>query len=1069
MTFAPIAIIGRACLLPGANSPEKLWENSLSKNDCLTTVPDNFWKVSSDELENHEDKISSYRGGYIYHFDTLFTPQGFHLSPENILNQDTLTKWLLHVGRLALQNAKVEQHSILQQTGVIMGNLSYPTVELSEFAYSVWSQQSARVPHHRFMSGYPIITMAKCLGLNRKAFAIDAACASSLYAIKLACDELHTNRAELMLAGGINCADDLYLHKGFTALQALSLSGQSRPFHHNADGLVPAQGCAIVVLKLLENALKDEDKIYGVIRGIGLSNDGGQNGFLAPAMDGQIRAMKNAYEMSGIQPKDISWIDCHATGTKVGDKIEMESMQSLFEKPKNISLGTLKANIGHTITASGCAALINVLSGFEHHLKIPSRIAKNQAIDCPFELLESPQEWGHSKIAAVNSFGFGGNNAHLIVQAFDNKTYSKNIYVAQKKENKKRKYGIIAIQLRVGNINTVEEFKKIIQSNTLNDDYNPKIASIKLPIKSTKFSPVDLQHTLGQQLVLLELMHECMTMHPHLLNDSEHTGVYIGMQTEPDIARFSVKWRGGENTKHIMPKLTSAHVLGCMPNIVTNRLNNQYNFKGPSYSVSCEENSGLTALHIGLNALAKNEINTAIIGAVDLSCEKVHNNAVQQMYSSDKHQSCDAGVIFVVNRLVDINVTHHSIFGVITEDDVENFELSQTREIHKLLGYSHCSDGILNLLSKIVTNTTTLEANNKIKTARQTKLKSTMKQSDANPKIAFVFTGAQTSYPKMGEGLFKKFLLPAEYQKHQNIINKINSIQHINELSVLEELKLSSFMSQLHAKISREYFGLVPDICIGHCAGETNALFAMDVWEDQDALFHDLYKSGLYHHILTGEFSILQQYKIKDWQSIRIMAPVNRVTQLCEKGVYVTIINTHNDCVISGDVENCKKTVRKVLTEFPTAGIKDLPYSMVIHCPEFLSQRSQWKKIHTRKINHKASNFCLYSAGTQQFIENSEESIANALTQLAMLPVDFPQVVERAWNSGVRIFIEHGPRNLCTGWIRDILGNKPHLAISYDVKSIHPMKQLLTLKQQLQQQVSIKLKLNQDLYEHESL
>src|SRR5262249_10957393 len=155
-----------------------------------------------------------------------------------------------------------------------------------------------------------------------------AACASSLYAIKLACDRLHDGSADVALAGGVNHADDLFLHLGFTALSALSPTGRSRPFHRAADGLVPAHGAAVVLLKRLAEA--DGDRILAVIRGVGVANDGRGRGLLVPVESGQVRAMRAAYAASGIAPHEISLVECHATGTAVGDAVELRSMREVF-------------------------------------------------------------------------------------------------------------------------------------------------------------------------------------------------------------------------------------------------------------------------------------------------------------------------------------------------------------------------------------------------------------------------------------------------------------------------------------------------------------------------------------------------------------------------------------------------------------------------------------------------------------------------------------------------------------------------------------------------------------------
>src|SRR5205814_1957286 len=148
--------------------------------------------------------------------------------------------------------------------------------------------------------------------------------------LKNACDCLHEHRADVMVAAAVNRADDLFLHVGFSELQALSPSGRSRPFHRDADGLLPAEGAAAVVLKRLADSIRDGDEILGVIRGIGISNDGRKGGFLAPDSSRQVAAMRAAYEISGVDPRRVGFVECHATGTHTGDLAEVRSMTEVF-------------------------------------------------------------------------------------------------------------------------------------------------------------------------------------------------------------------------------------------------------------------------------------------------------------------------------------------------------------------------------------------------------------------------------------------------------------------------------------------------------------------------------------------------------------------------------------------------------------------------------------------------------------------------------------------------------------------------------------------------------------------
>ena len=189
------------------------------------------------------------------------------------------------------------------------------------------TQPSASIaPLNRFAVGLPAGLLAQALGLGGGSMTLDAACASSLYALKLACDELTAGRVDAMLAGGLNRSDSMYTQMGFSQLRALSTSGRCSPLDAAADGLMVGEGAVVFVLKRLEDAVVHGDRILCVIRGIGLSNDIG-GGLLAPAQEGQLRAMRAAYRQAGWRPGDVDLIECHATGTPVGDAVESASLR----------------------------------------------------------------------------------------------------------------------------------------------------------------------------------------------------------------------------------------------------------------------------------------------------------------------------------------------------------------------------------------------------------------------------------------------------------------------------------------------------------------------------------------------------------------------------------------------------------------------------------------------------------------------------------------------------------------------------------------------------------------------
>ncbi len=224
------------------------------------------------------------------------------------------------------------------------------------------------------MAGLPAMVLAEALGIGGGSFTLDAACASSLYALKLAVEELRSGRCDVMLTGGVSRPDCLYTQMGFSQLRALSPSGRCAPFDAGADGLVVGEGAGILVLKRLEDAVAAGDRIYATIAGVGLSNDIGGN-LMQPDSRGQVRAMRAAYQEAGWGPGDVDLVECHGTGTPVGDGVEFESLSEVWrgrqtEAGKTTVIGSVKSNVGHLLTAAGAAGLMKVLLAMRYK-KLP--------------------------------------------------------------------------------------------------------------------------------------------------------------------------------------------------------------------------------------------------------------------------------------------------------------------------------------------------------------------------------------------------------------------------------------------------------------------------------------------------------------------------------------------------------------------------------------------------------------------------------------------------------------------------------------------------------------------------
>ncbi|MEO5727175.1 MAG: polyketide synthase, partial [Byssovorax sp.] len=444
MTFEPIAIVGQACALPGALTPEALWANVLRGESAVTSPPEGRWRLPAWHAMGtpgaQEERAWSDAGGYVRGFESVFDPSGLRVPEAGLRALDPVFQWTLHTARTALRSAGMAEHEPSARAGLVLGNLSFPSASMSRYAESVWLEAlgkdflggraaaQAGVTHpdarNRFMSGLPAHLTAQALGLGGGAFALDAACASSLYAIKLACDRLHDRAADLMLAGAVNAADSLFLHIGFSALSAMSRTGQSRPFHREADGLVPSEGAVFFALQRLDDARAAGRPILGIIRGIGLSNDGRGRGLLAPSEEGQIRAMRLAYAAAGLAPSDVGFVECHATGTPVGDATEIRSLADVFAGCSDVPIGSLKSNLGHLITAAGGAGLIKILGSFTAGTIAPTIHAGASIAELagsPVRLATEAEPWRATgrRIAAISAFGFGGNNAHLLVEQDD--------------------------------------------------------------------------------------------------------------------------------------------------------------------------------------------------------------------------------------------------------------------------------------------------------------------------------------------------------------------------------------------------------------------------------------------------------------------------------------------------------------------------------------------------------------------------------------------------------------------------------------------------------------------------
>ncbi|RIK69172.1 MAG: type I polyketide synthase [Planctomycetota bacterium] len=579
---ARIAIVGLGGIFPGAENPEDYWRNIVEKRDQTRDVPAGRWV-----LDPHKaiaaaplpDRVYSLRGCFVNPF--TLRPDGLLLDESVVARLDPMYHMALHAARDAYLAARMDGVD-RSRIGVVLAAIALPTDSSSAITQELLGPQierllkraargdsaSTRLTHdagelrtHPLNSrvvGFPAALVAQALRLGGGCYTLDAACASSLYALKLACDELRAGRADAMLAGGVSRPECLYTQMGFTQLRALSPSGRCAPFDAECDGLIVGEGAGVVVLKRLEDALRDGDRVYAVVRGVGLSNDIGGS-LLAPDSEGQLRAMRAAYAQAGWAPDAVDLIECHGTGTPTGDAVEARSLRALWQgldgPVGRCPIGSVKSMIGHLLTAAGAAGLIKVLLGMREGVLPPSINYRDHGDviplgGSPFRVQTKAEEWNRRaaapRRAAVSAFGFGGINAHVLLEEWADSEKPRGRSArgdtsggdARTAENAKRAEGereaageavaIVGMAAKYAGAESLDAFAELIlgdmpftesrraggtdpKSGAANGhmEGSPgdvlKLAGLEIPAGRFRIPPAELPEILPQQLLMLEV------------------------------------------------------------------------------------------------------------------------------------------------------------------------------------------------------------------------------------------------------------------------------------------------------------------------------------------------------------------------------------------------------------------------------------------------------------------------------------------------------------------------------------------------------------------------------------
>lgn len=423
----PIAIIGMACRFPGnVNSPDDFWKLIENRVDAIREVPKNRWDANTyyDPDPEAPGKMYTKMGGFLDEIEN-FDAQFFGISPKELRSLDPQQRLLLETSWQAFENSGIDITTLKgSNTGVFVGilNTDYARSHLFSMdfnridAYSItgmsFSTASGRVSYF--------------YGLEGPNIAIDTACSSSLVSVHLACHSLKNHECNMAVAGGVNLILTPEVHIGFCKMKALSPDGRCKSFDASADGLSRGEGCGMIVLKRLSDATKDGDPILAIIKESAVNQDGKSNGLAAPNGLAQRKVIKSALSRAGIKPDAVSYIEAHGSGTPLGDPIEMNAIGSIYGQNRDsdnvIYVGSVKANIGHLESAAGVASIIKTVLAINNK-KIPPQLHYNEPNpeiawnDFSVKIPTKLTPWTNSKkIAGVSAFGFGGTNAHIILE-----------------------------------------------------------------------------------------------------------------------------------------------------------------------------------------------------------------------------------------------------------------------------------------------------------------------------------------------------------------------------------------------------------------------------------------------------------------------------------------------------------------------------------------------------------------------------------------------------------------------------------------------------------------------------
>jgi acyl transferase domain-containing protein/3-hydroxymyristoyl/3-hydroxydecanoyl-(acyl carrier protein) dehydratase len=719
-----LAIIGSGALFPG-NNGKKAFFNKLIANETFTV------------LESYNNKtIERGKVDAIGPFEEL----GIHDSDS----LSDIYKWTYMVCREALEESGyINNDTVLNRTGLIMGSLFTPIAKdlglirtylkedneniikalLEDDHFNLdlsWGERNSYSKDY-YSFTQPTASIANVLKLNGPIVSFNAACATPLYAIRLASLYLTSRKADLMIVGS-HCYNDSFYSSCalFDILGVLCENGRSKPFDKTSEGLIIGSGAGAFAVKRLCDVEKDKDNVLAVVDSIGWGNDGGANALLAPGIDGQIRAYEDAYKEE-ISP-DVDYIECHATGTKAGDLAELNSLSHFF-KSKGVKplIGATKGNTGHFFTASAHASILKIIYAMKHNL-IPATVRIAAPLSSSDNYLNGDAlvlkniPWPRKrrrKRAAINAFGFGGINAHLVLSEYDEQNKTKAIRLPTISS-----LAIVGMALHIGEIDSLQKFHKALlsgkkTSNATNEkrwgnkeqehEFMKAIGLHDLPkgafVNSINFDflkfrlpPKDDMYFCRKDLLLLSVAEKALNDAQINPGDVRRTAVIVNISQDYSDFKFQSSFQLQEQLydslkrsystlnerqiREIIRILIESDRLrdnpdsasGLIANIKANRISSHWKFEGPSFIIAERENSFARSLELSRFILSEQLANCVVLGTIELAGELSHLFVLKELNLIEKVRKTGIGegaTVIVLKRKEDALKNDDRIYAYI--------------------------------------------------------------------------------------------------------------------------------------------------------------------------------------------------------------------------------------------------------------------------------------------------------------------------------------------------------------------------------------------------------------------